>query len=214
MHLTVVLEKTLESPLDCKEIQPVHPKGDQSWIVLDWRWSWNCNILATQCIELTHWKRPWSWERLKVGEKGMTEDEMVGWHHRLDGHEFEWTPGAGNGPGAIHGVTTGQTRLSSWTELNWQSLPCGWYLIDKLCVHECSIMSRLSDPMDCSLSSASVRGILQARIREWVAIPFSRGPSRLSDGTHISCIAGGFFTNEPPRNVCIGWLKFIFNWCK
>ena len=60
---TVVLEKTLESPLDSKEIQPVlfiH------WE--DWCWSWNSNTLATWCEELTHWKRPWCWERLKVGE--------------------------------------------------------------------------------------------------------------------------------------------------
>ena len=68
---TVVLEKTLESPLDCKEIQPVHRKGsvlNVHW--KDWCWSWNSNILATCCEELTHWKRPWCWERLKVGEEG------------------------------------------------------------------------------------------------------------------------------------------------
>ena len=51
-------------------------------------WSWSSNTLATWCEELTHWKRPWYWERLKTGE-GMTEDEMVGWHHWLNGHEFE-----------------------------------------------------------------------------------------------------------------------------
>ena len=69
---TVVLEKTLESPLDCKEIQPVHPKGDQSWAVhwKDWCWSWNSNTLATWCEELTHLKRPWSWERLGAGGEG------------------------------------------------------------------------------------------------------------------------------------------------
>ena len=67
---TVVLEKTLESPLDCKEIQPVHPKGDQSLNIhwKDWCWSWNSNTLATWCKELTHWKRPWCWERLKARE--------------------------------------------------------------------------------------------------------------------------------------------------
>ena len=68
---TVVL-KTLESPLDCKDIQPVHPKGNQFWCVYwkDWYWSWNSNILATSCEELTHWKRPWCWERLKMGGEG------------------------------------------------------------------------------------------------------------------------------------------------
>ena len=72
---TVVLEKTLESPLDCKEIQPVHPKGDQSWVFIGrtdvkLQWSWNSDILATWCEELTHWKRPWCWERLEAGGEG------------------------------------------------------------------------------------------------------------------------------------------------
>ena len=55
----------------------------------DWRWSWNSNTLATWCEELTQWKSPWSWERLKAGAEGDNSDEMVGWHHWLDGHEFE-----------------------------------------------------------------------------------------------------------------------------
>ena len=69
----VVLEKTLESPLDCKEIQPVHPKGNQSWILM--MLSWNFNTLAIWCEELTHWKRPWCWERLKAGGEG----DDTGW---------------------------------------------------------------------------------------------------------------------------------------
>ena len=63
----MVLKKTLGSPLDCKEIKSVHPKGNQSWHWKDWCWSWNSNTLATWCEELTHWKRPWCWERLKAG---------------------------------------------------------------------------------------------------------------------------------------------------
>ena len=65
---TVVLEKTLESPLDSKEIQPVHPKGNQPWIFhwKDWCWSWYSNTLATWCKELIHWKRSRFWERLKA----------------------------------------------------------------------------------------------------------------------------------------------------
>ena len=63
--------KTLESPLDSKEIQPVHPKGNQLNIPWkDWCWSWNSNTLATWCEELTHWKRPWCWKRLKAGGEG------------------------------------------------------------------------------------------------------------------------------------------------
>ena len=64
---TVVLKQTLESPMDCKEMKPVHPKGNQSWIFIgDWCWSWNSNILATWCEELIHLKRPWCWKRLKA----------------------------------------------------------------------------------------------------------------------------------------------------
>ena len=88
---TVVLEKTLKSPLDCKEIKPINPKGNQSWIIhwKDWCWSWNSNTLASWCEDLTHLKRPWCWEDWRRKEKGITEDEMVGWHHWLNGHVFE-----------------------------------------------------------------------------------------------------------------------------
>ena len=67
---TVVLEKTLESPLDYKEIQPLKPKKKSVLNIhwKDWYWSWNSNTLATWCKEPTHWKRPWCWERLKVRE--------------------------------------------------------------------------------------------------------------------------------------------------
>ena len=79
-----MLEKTLESPLDCKEIQPIHPKGDQSWV-----FTGRTDVEAeTPILWPPHWKdlhagRDWGQE-----EKGTTEDEMAGWHHRLDGHEF------------------------------------------------------------------------------------------------------------------------------
>ena len=88
---TVVLEKTLESPLDCKEIQPVHPKGDQSWVFIGGTdadaeapilWSPHAKSLLIG-------KDPDAWKDRGQEEKGMTEDEMAGWHHRLDGHEFE-----------------------------------------------------------------------------------------------------------------------------
>ena len=92
---TAVLEKTLEeSPLDCKEIQSVHPRGNQSWIFFG-RTDAVIETLATWCEELTHWKRLTHWENWITGndlgqeEKGTTEDEMVGWHHWLNGHEFE-----------------------------------------------------------------------------------------------------------------------------
>ena len=69
---TVVLEKTLESPLDYKDIQPVHPKGDQSWVFIgkDWCWSWNFSTSATWCEELTHLEGPWCWKILNAGGEG------------------------------------------------------------------------------------------------------------------------------------------------
>jgi len=124
----VVLEKTLDSPLDSMEIQPVHPKGDKPWYFF----GGNDAKAETSILWPLHAKswltgkdsdagRDWRHE-----EKGMTEDEMAGWHHRLDGHEFGWTPGVGDGQGGlaccIHGVTKSRTRLSDWTELNWRWL--------------------------------------------------------------------------------------------
>ena len=86
----MVLEKTLESPLDCKEIQPVHSKGDQPWISLEGM------MLKLKLQYFGHLMRKVdSLEKIDAGrdwgqeEKGTTEDEMAGWHHRLDGHELE-----------------------------------------------------------------------------------------------------------------------------
>ena len=79
---TVVLEKTLESPLHCKEIKPIDPKGNQfcniHWKDWCWSWSWSSNNLATWCEELTHWKRPDAGKDWRREEKGTREDEMVG----------------------------------------------------------------------------------------------------------------------------------------
>ena len=95
-----VLEKTLESPLDCKEIQPVKTKGNQPWIFTGrTEAEAEAPILWSPHAELTHWKRPWCWERLRA--EGVTEDEMTGWHHWLNGHEFEQTLGDGEGQGSL-----------------------------------------------------------------------------------------------------------------
>ena len=83
-------------------------------------WSWSSNTLATWCEELTHWKRSWCWERLKAGIEGMTEDEVVGWHHRLNGHEFEWTPGDSEGQEGLACCSPFSHKESDMTEwLNW-----------------------------------------------------------------------------------------------
>ena len=84
---TVVLEKTLESPLECRENKPVNSKGNLHW--KDWCWSWSSNTLATWWEELTHWKNPGAGKDWWQEKQGMTEDEMVGWHQRLTGHEFK-----------------------------------------------------------------------------------------------------------------------------
>ena len=87
---TVVLEKTLESPLDCKEIHPVHPKGNQSWVFIG-----RTDVEAETPIfwppdakSRLIWKDPNAGKDWRQEEKGTTEDEMVGWHHRLSGHDF------------------------------------------------------------------------------------------------------------------------------
>ena len=120
---TVVLEKTLESPLDCKEIKPVHPKGEQSWVFIG-----RTDVEAETPIlwppeEMTHLKRSDAGKDWGQEEKGTTEDEMVGWHHQLNGHGFGWTPGIGDGQGGLaccgswgHKESDMNEQLS-WTEL-------------------------------------------------------------------------------------------------
>ena len=120
---TVVLEKTLESPSDCKEIQPVHSKGDQPWDFF----GRNDAKAETPVLWPPHAKswligkdsdagRNWGQEK-----KGMTEDEMAGWHHWLDGLEFEWTTGDGDGQGGLVCRDSWGCRVGyDWaTELNW-----------------------------------------------------------------------------------------------
>ena len=100
---TVVLEKTLESPLDCKEIQSVHPKGNQSWIFIG-RTDGEAEISILWPPDAKNWliwKEPDAGKDWGQEEKGTTEDEMVGWHHRLYGHEFEQTLGVGDGQGGL-----------------------------------------------------------------------------------------------------------------
>ena len=100
---TAVLEKAVKSPLDCKEIQPIHPKGTQSWIFIG-----RTNVEAETPIlwppdvkNWLIWKDHDGGIDWRLEEKGMTEDEMVGWHHQLNGHEFEWALGVGNGQGGL-----------------------------------------------------------------------------------------------------------------
>ena len=123
---TVVLEKTLESPLDSKEIQPVHPKGNQSWIFIgrtdaeaETPILWPANAKSWII-----WKDPDAGKDWEQEEKGTTEDEMAGWHHRLNGHGFRCTLGVGDGQA---GHVCSMAYCGSWSrkesdateQLNW-----------------------------------------------------------------------------------------------
>ena len=118
---TVVLEKTLESPLDCKEIQTVHPKGDQSWIFTGrtdakaeapvlWPPDAKSRLIRKDPDAGKDWRQE---------EKGTTADKMVGWHHWLNAHEVEQALGDGEGQEAwhtaVHRVAKSRTQLSDWT---------------------------------------------------------------------------------------------------
>ena len=123
---TVVLEKTLESPLDCKEIQPVHPKGDQSWVFIE-----RTDVEAENPILWPPHEKSWLiWKDPDAGrdrgqeEKVTTEDEKAGWHHQIDGHEFRQTLGVGDGQGGLVCCDSWRhkeldtTEWLNWTELN------------------------------------------------------------------------------------------------
>ena len=124
---TVVLEKTLENPLDCKEIKSVNPKGNESWIFIG-RTDAKTEAPILRPPDAKNWlivKDPDAGKDWRQEEKGMTEDEMVGWHHWPNGHEFERALGGGEGQGSLacwspwgHKESDTTERLN-WTELNW-----------------------------------------------------------------------------------------------
>ena len=100
---TMVLEKTLERPLDCRDIQPIHPKGNQSWVFIG-----RTDVEAETPVlwppdvkSWLIWKDPDGGKDWGQEEKGTTEDEMVGWYHQLNGHEFGWTLGVCDGQGGL-----------------------------------------------------------------------------------------------------------------
>ena len=123
--LTVLLEKTSESPLDCKDIQPVHPKGNQSWIfigITDAE-AETPIIWPPDGKNWFIWKDPDAGKEWRQVEKGMTEDEMVGWHHQLNGHEFGWTLEVGDGQGGLACCSSwGRKESDSTKRLNWMKV--------------------------------------------------------------------------------------------
>ena len=114
--------RLLKSPLDCKEIQPVHPKGNQSWIFIgrtdpeaETPILWPPDAKNRLIVKDPDAGKDWRQE-----EKGTTEDEMVGWHHQLNGHEFEWTPGISDGQGSLACCSPwGRKELDTTEWLNW-----------------------------------------------------------------------------------------------
>ena len=142
MLLTVVLEKTLESPLDCKEIQPVHSKEDQPWVFIGRNDAkaetpvlWPPHVKSWLIGKDSDAGRDWGQE-----EKGTTEDEMAGWHHWLYGCESGWTPGVGDGQGGLAccdswgGKESDMTERLNWTELKENIVIC--QLKKPLCLHD------------------------------------------------------------------------------
>ena len=97
---TVVMEKTLESPLDCKEIKPVNLEGKQPWI-FNWCWGWSSNTWSPDAKSRLIGKDPDAGKDWRQEKKGTAEDEMIGWHHWLNGHEFEQALGDGEGQGSL-----------------------------------------------------------------------------------------------------------------
>ena len=118
----LMLEKTLESPLDCKEIQTVNPKVNQSWIFI-WRTDTEAETPIIWPSDAKNWltgKDPDAEKDWRQEEKGTTEDEMVGWHYQLDGHEFEQAPGVGDGKWSLECRCLWGCQVSDMTEwLNW-----------------------------------------------------------------------------------------------
>ena len=115
---TVLLEKTLESPLNYKEIKPVNPKGNQTWIFIG-RTDAETEAPILWPPDVKNWlieKDPDAGKDWRQEEKGTTEDEMVGWHHQLDGHEFEQAPGVGDGQGSLVCCSPWSHKESDTTE--------------------------------------------------------------------------------------------------
>ena len=182
---TVVLEKTLESPLDCKEIQPVHFKRDQSWVFFG-RTDGKAETPIIWPPHVKSWligKDPDARRDQGQEEKGPTEDEMVGWHHRLDGHEFGWTLGVGDGQGSLACCDWWGCKNSDMAEwLNWTELILLYREGNGNPLQYCC----LENPMDRGARQATVYGVAEGR-------------------TWLSDLTSYFFTksNDPLFSPCI-----------
>ena len=125
---TVVLDKSLESPLELKKIKPVYPKENQPWVFIG-RTDSEAEGPILWLPDVKNWlvwKDPDVGKDQRQEEKGMTEDDMIGWHHRLNGHEFEQAPGVGDGQQSLACCSSWGHQESDTTErLNWLT-PIGY----------------------------------------------------------------------------------------
>ena len=185
---TVVLEKTLESPLDCKEIQPVHPKGDQSSVFIG-----RTDEAKTPILWPPDVKSWFIWKDPDAGGEG-DDRGWDGWIALLTQWTWVWASfwelvlDREAWCTVVHRVAKSQTDVTGW--VNWINV---WKIIsvEVLVTHSCPT---LWNPIDCSPPGSSVHGILKARILKWIAIHFSRVFSRPRDWTQVSCVASTFFT--------------------
>ena len=176
---TVVLEKALESPLDCKEIQPVHPKVDQSWVFIG-----RIDVEVETPIlwppdakSWLIWQDPGAGKDWGQEEKGTTENEMVGWHHRLNGHGFGWTLGVGDGQGGLACCGSWSHKELDTTEwLNWTELVM---LLNHFILH-CPVLLLLS--IFPSIRVFSNESVLCIRWPKYWSFSFSINPSNEYSG--------------------------------
>ena len=201
IYTNVVLQRTLESPLDCKEIQPVHPKGNQPWIFIGWTDA-EAEAPILWPPDVKSWlirKRSWCWERLKTGGEGDNR-ERDGWIASPTQWTWVW---------ASSGRWWRTGRPDVLPSMGLQRVGHDWAAATKLILVESASASEVPQScltlrpyMDYSLPESSIHGIFQARVLEWVAISFSRRSSWPRDWTRVSRIAGTRFTIWAIREVC------------
>ena len=155
MLLNYGVGEDLESPLDCKEIQPVHPEGDQSRVFIG-RTDAEAEtpiLWPPDAKNWLIWKDPDPGKDWGQEDKGMTEDEMAGWHHWLDGHQFGWTPGVGDGQGGLVWCDSWGFKESNTTEwLNWN-----WTELEIMPGHEWEH----NPPHMCEISNETLQSWIQ-----------------------------------------------------
>ena len=177
---TVVLGKTLENPLDFKKIKPVHPKGNRSWIFIG-RTDAEAETLILWPPDSKNWltgKDPDAGKEWKQEEKGMTEDEMIGWHQWLDRHEFEQALGVGDEQGSLECCSTwGHKELNTTEWLNWTS--CCWPLKQR-CLSKLSSLIALFFSLHYFLHVCEfiyfqhLARLFQSRLKIFSSHPFSQ----------------------------------------